>query len=84
MGKNENNFVKEITNIEDDSKLGFKIEDFRMIASSENGSVVQASFTCRDISIEGISTNLVNTTITSTNTNSTGTTNTTTNENTVK
>lgn len=50
-----------ITDIEDDSKLGFKIEDFKMTASSENGSTVQATFTCRDISINGISSNTVNT-----------------------
>lgn len=56
-----------ITDIEDDSKLGFKIEDFKMTASSENGSMVQATFTCRDISINGISTSTVNTTTTNTN-----------------
>ena len=57
-----------ITGIEDDSKLGFKIEDFKMIASSENGSTVQATFVCKDISINGISTSTVNT---ETNTNTT-------------
>lgn len=45
-----------IENIEDDSKLGFKIEDFRIIASSEGNNVLQATFICRDIIIRGIST----------------------------
>ena len=44
-----------ITDIEDDTKLGFKIEDFKMSASSEDGSTVQATFTCKDITINGIS-----------------------------
>ncbi len=75
-----------ITNIEDDSKLGFKIEDFKMMASSENGNTVQATFTCRDISINGISSNTVTTTptnpdITNTNENTTETNNNTTNTN---
>lgn len=51
-----------ITNIEDDSKLGFKIEDFKMIASSESSNTVQATFVCKDISIGGISSNIVNNT----------------------
>ena len=45
-----------IENIEDDSKLGFKIEDFKLIASSDGNNVLQATFTCRDIIIRGIST----------------------------
>lgn len=45
-----------IENIEDDSKLGFKIEDFKLTASSEGTNVLQATFTCRDIIIRGIST----------------------------
>lgn len=58
-----------ITDIEDDSKLGFKIEDFKMTAeSSEDSNTVQATFTCKDISIEGISTNSVNTGVTNRNT----------------
>lgn len=65
-----------ITDIEDDSKLGFKIEDFKMSASSENGSEVQATFTCKNIRINGISSN--NTVVTN-NTNNTNTTNTTNN-----
>lgn len=48
-----------IENIEDDSKLGFKIEDFKLIASSEGNNVLQATFTCRDIIIRGISTSSV-------------------------
>lgn len=61
-----------IANIEDDSKLGFRIEDFRMTAlSGEDTNTVQATFVCKDISIEGISTtNPVNT-----NTNVNGSTN---------
>lgn len=62
-----------ISNIEDDSKLGFKIEDFKMTAlSSKNTDTVQATFTCRDISIEGISTNTIDSATTEeTNTNTT-------------
>lgn len=72
-----------ITDIEDDSKLGYKIEDFKMIASSENGSTVQATFVCRDITIGGISSNTINTTST-TNNDMTNTTNTTAENNTVQ
>ncbi len=57
-----------ITNIEDDSKLGFKIENFRMIPSSENGSVVQATFTCENITVTGISANVGTTTTSDTRT----------------
>lgn len=46
-----------ITGIEDDSKLGFKIENFSMKSSSENGGEVQATFVCKDITIQGISNN---------------------------
>lgn len=74
-----------ITHIEDDSKLGFKIEDFRMIASSESGNTVQATFTCRDISIEGISTNnIINSTNKSLETDKTNNTNTTNTNNTIE
>lgn len=49
-----------ITDIEDDSKLGFKIEEFKMTAESEeNSNIVQATFICKDVSIEGISSSLV-------------------------
>ena len=68
-----------ITDIEDDSKLGFKIEDFKMSASSENGSEVQATFTCKDIRINGISSNNTVVTNNTNNTNTTNTTNTTNN-----
>jgi len=44
-----------ITDIEDDSKLGFKIENFKMSPSSQTGSLVQATFTCRNITVTGIS-----------------------------
>ena len=61
-----------ITGIEDDSKLGFKIENFSMTSSSENGAEVQATFVCKDIKIQGISNSTVTTTPTdTTNTNTT-------------
>lgn len=44
-----------IEDIEDDSKLGFKIEDFNITTSSEGNDVLQATFTCRDIIIRGVS-----------------------------
>lgn len=46
-----------IENIEDDSKLGFRIEEFKMIPSSEENNILQATFTCNDIIIRGVSTN---------------------------
>lgn len=64
-----------ITHIEDDEKLGFKIEDFRMTALStytssknntakeqvvEDTNTVQAMFVCKDIRIEGVSSNMTN------------------------
>lgn len=56
-----------ITDIEDDSKLGYKIEEFKMVASSENGSTVKATFVCKDIKITGITSNgTTNTTTTQT------------------
>ena len=63
-----------IENIEDDSTLGFRIEDFKMVASSEGTNILQATFTCKDIIIRGVSTN-------STTTDTTNTTNTTNTEN---
>ena len=48
-----------ITGIEDDSKLGYKIEDFKMSPSSGDDGGVQATFICRDIKINGISNNTV-------------------------
>lgn len=76
-----------ITDIEDDSRLGYKIEEFKMNSSSENGDTVQATFVCKDIKIEGISSNSSSSSTTTdmTNTTSSGssmssdTTNTTTN-----
>lgn len=44
-----------IEDIEDDSKLGFRIEDFKITPSSEGNNVLQATFTCKDIIIRGIS-----------------------------
>lgn len=44
-----------IEDIEDDSKLGFRIEDFKIIASAEGNNVLQATFNCKDIIIRGIS-----------------------------
>lgn len=65
-----------ITGIEDDSKLGFKIENFAMTSSSENGGEVQATFVCKDIKIQGLSNSSVTTDSTST-TNQTNTNNST-------
>lgn len=59
-----------ITDIEDDSTLGFKIESFKMEPNTED--TLKATFSCKDISIEGISST---TTITNENTDSTGETN---------
>ena len=75
-----------IEDIEDDSKLGFRIEDFKITASSEGNNVLQATFTCKDIIIRGISTGSVTTpetTSTTSDENSTKNTtdNTITNEN---
>lgn len=42
-----------ITSIEDDTSLGFKIEDFSMTADGSNGEV-EAKFTCKDIAIQGL------------------------------
>ena len=75
-----------IEDIEDDSKLGFRIEDFKITASSEGNNVLQATFTCKDIIIRGISTGSVTTPATTSTTsdeNSTKNTtdNTITNEN---
>lgn len=83
-----------ISDIENDSTLGFKIEDFKMIPS---GDTLQATFICKEIAIKEISetsnpniglpedknnttntTNSNNTTKTTNNTNSTAANNTTT------
>lgn len=73
------NITEFIQDIEDDSKLGFKIEEFRMLASSEGTNTLQATFTCKDIKITGISNNTVTTTPDATTTTNTTTTTTTTN-----
>ena len=77
-----------IRDIEDDSDLAFKIEEFSMKAGSSN-SILQATFVCKNIPIEGVSsidtktentenkttTNSTNSTNTTSNTTSTNTTN---------
>lgn len=68
-----------IEDIEDDSKLGFRIEDFKMIASSEGTNVLQATFNCKDIIIRGISTSSVTNLTTNNNTENTTANNTTNN-----
>ena len=76
-----------IRNIENDSDLAFKIEQFKMTVG-ESTSVLKATFICRNIPIEGISSissnknestnesNTTNTTNNTTNTDNTNTTNT--------
>ena len=65
-----------ITDIEDDSELGFKIENFKMIPSSEKTSVVEATFDCTSIKIRGISSASSSSTATDENTTNTIDTNT--------
>jgi len=56
-----------ITDIEDDSSLGFKIEEFKMLAdSSSDTSTLQATFVCKDVKIEGVSSTTSTTTQTET------------------
>ena len=43
-----------ISDIENDSTLGFKIEEFKMLPAS-SGSDLQATFVCKDISIKDVS-----------------------------
>lgn len=67
-----------ITGIEDDSKLGFKIENFSMSASSESGDQLEATFACKDITIQGIdstTSSSVTTQVDTTNSNTIGQTN---------
>lgn len=64
-----------IENIEDDSKLGFRIENFEMTATSEGTNILQATFTCKDIIIRGVSTNSVTSSATNSATTNTNTTN---------
>lgn len=44
-----------ISDIENDSTLGFKIEEFSMTPNSENTNELQAKFTCKDIEIKDVS-----------------------------
>lgn len=47
-----------ISDIENDSTLGFKIEEFKMIPSGGDGEL-QATFTCKEITIKDVSKNVV-------------------------
>lgn len=68
-----------ISAIENDSTLGFKIEEFKMLPAS-NGSDLQATFVCKDIYIKDVSATTTNTETTDgANTNSTNNTNNTAN-----
>lgn len=69
-----------IMNIEDDSSLGFKVEEFKMTPSSEGENTLQATFVCKNIKIEDVSSNTVSTnqntdTTTNKNQNTTNTVN---------
>lgn len=48
-----------ISDIENDSTLGFKIEEFKMLPSGDSGEL-QATFTCKEIAIKDVSQNVVN------------------------
>jgi len=50
-----------IMNIEDDSSLGFKVEEFKMTPSAEGENTLQATFVCKNIKIEDVSSNTVST-----------------------
>ena len=71
-----------ISNVENDSTLGFKIEEFKMVPN-ESGENLQATFVCKEIAIKDVSatTQVVNTdnTMNDGTTNSTNTTSNTTN-----
>lgn len=62
-----------ISAIENDSSLGFKIEEFKLVPSS-SGSDLQATFVCKDITIKDVSQSAVTTT-TDSNTQTYGTAN---------
>lgn len=62
-----------ISDIENDSDLGFKIEEFKMVPGT--GSDLQATFTCKGIAIKDVQETTTTTTDTTTN-GSTNTTNT--------
>ena len=71
-----------ITDIEDDSSLGFKIEEFKMLAdSSSDTSTLQATFVCKDIKIEGVSSSTDTTTSVETTNQNNNTVNNTTTDN---
>lgn len=81
-----------ISNVENDSTLGFKIEEFKMVPN-ESGENLQATFVCKEIAIKDVSatTQIVNTnntmndgTTNTTPTNNTNTTNSTTNSSTTQ
>lgn len=56
------NIAEFIIDIEDDSSLGFKIEEFNMSPSSEaGGNTVEATFKCKNILIQGASSNTATT-----------------------
>ena len=57
-----------------------RIEDFKMLQSSDGNNTLQATFTCKDIIIRGVSTNSIQTN--NNNTNNVDTSNTTTDNNT--
>ena len=75
-----------IMNLEDDSSLGFKVEDFKMLPAQGDGNTLQATFTCKNIKVEDISSTITNTTTNDENTNGNTTTdgNTTTSGNTTE
>lgn len=62
-----------ISAIENDSSLGFKIEEFKLVPSS-SGSDLQATFVCKDITIKDVSQSAATTT-TDSNTQTDGTAN---------
>ncbi len=62
-----------VSAIENDSSLGFKIEEFKLVPSS-SGSDLQATFVCKDITIKDVSQSAVTTT-TDNNTQTDGTSN---------
>lgn len=65
-----------ISDLENDSQLGFKIENFKMEPVGDGGTV-KATFECKDIAIKGISTSPISTQTDQNETNTDDTTNTT-------
>ena len=55
-----------ISDIENDSKLGFKIDNFKLISSSANSEELQGTFNCKDININLNNSQITTTTGTST------------------